>query len=88
MGKHFCSILSTTYFVVLFGLKVFFVLNISFTIGRDKMALQGKGTIYQHVKGKMYVYIPANIRDDSQFPFKPGDRVSVRIEKNKLIVEK
>jgi hypothetical protein len=67
---------------------VVFVLNNSFTIGRDKMALQGKGTIYQHVKGKMYVYIPANIRDDSQFPFKPGEKVNVRIEKNKLIVEK
>jgi len=52
------------------------------------MVLQGRGTIYQHVKGKMYVYIPAGVRDDSQFPFKPGEKVNVRIDGSKLIVEK
>ena len=52
------------------------------------MALQGKGTIYRHVKGKMYVYIPASVRDDSQFPFKSGDKVTVSIDKNKLLIEK
>jgi len=52
------------------------------------MALNRKGTIYQHVKGKMYVYIPASVRDDSQFPFKKVEKVNVRIEKNTLIVEK
>jgi len=52
------------------------------------MVLQGKGTIYRHVKGKMYVYIPANVRDDSQFPFKPGDKVVVNIKGNKLLIEK
>ena len=52
------------------------------------MALQGKGTIYQHVKGKMYVYIPSAVRDDSQFPFKPGEKVNISIDKGKLIVEK
>jgi len=52
------------------------------------MALQGIGSIYQHVKGKMYVYIPASVRDDSQFPFKPGEKIKVSIEKDKLIVEK
>lgn len=52
------------------------------------MALQGKGSIYQHVKGKMYVYIPAAVRDDSQFPFRPGDKVKVSIREDKLTVEK
>lgn len=52
------------------------------------MALQGKGTIYQHVKGKMYVYIPATVRDDSTFPFKPGEKVTVTIDGDKLIVKK
>ena len=52
------------------------------------MALQGKGTIYRHVKGKMYVYIPASVRDDSQFPFKPGEKVNVSIKGKTLIVEK
>lgn len=50
------------------------------------MALKGTGSIYQHVKGKMYVYIPAAVRDDSQFPFKPGDKVSVSIKNDKLII--
>ena len=52
------------------------------------MVLKGKGTIYQHVKGKMYVYIPASVRDDSQFPFKPGEKVDICIHGKKLIVEK
>jgi len=52
------------------------------------MALQGKGSIYQHVKGKMYIYIPANVRDDSQFPFKPGEKVKVSIEKDSLVIKK
>ena len=52
------------------------------------MAIQGNGTIYQHVKGKMYVYIPSVVRDDSQFPFKAGEKVNSNINGNKLIVEK
>ncbi|MBN1861908.1 MAG: AbrB/MazE/SpoVT family DNA-binding domain-containing protein [Candidatus Thermoplasmatota archaeon] len=36
----------------------------------------------------MYVYIPASVRDDSQFPFKPGEKVLVSINNNKLIIEK
>jgi hypothetical protein len=58
------------------------------SIGRYKMALQGKGSIYQHVKGKMYVYVPASVRDDSQFPFKPGEKVVVSIKDSSLVVEK
>ncbi len=52
------------------------------------MVLQGKGTIYQHVKGKMYVYIPASVRDDSQFPFKPGEKVNVAIDGKRLVIGK
>ena len=52
------------------------------------MALQGKGTIYRHVKGKMYVYIPAAVRDDSQFPFKEGEKVNVSIKGKGLVIEK
>lgn len=52
------------------------------------MALKGKGSIYQHVKGKMYVYIPAVVRDDSAFPFKPGEKVTVNIDGNKLVIKK
>jgi len=52
------------------------------------MALQDKGSIYQHVKGKMFVYVPASVRDDSQFPFKPGEKVNVTIAGKRLVVEK
>lgn len=52
------------------------------------MALQGKGSIYQHVKGKMYVYIPAIVRDDSTFPFKPGEKVTISINGDMLVVKK
>lgn len=52
------------------------------------MALKGTGSIYEHVKGKMYVYIPASVRDDSQFPFQPGEKVKVSIGQGKLVVEK
>lgn len=52
------------------------------------MVLQGKGTIYQHVKGKMYVYIPASVRDDSQFPFKSGEKVNVTIDGKRLLIDK
>ena len=52
------------------------------------MALQGKGTIYRHVKGKMYIYIPAVVRDDSTFPFKPGEKVLVSIKGKSILVEK
>jgi hypothetical protein len=52
------------------------------------MALQGKGTIYRHVKGKMYVYVPASVRDDSQFPFKEGEKVIVSIKGSGLVIDK
>jgi len=52
------------------------------------MALQGKGTIYRHVKGKMYVYVPASVRDDSQFPFKEGEKVIVSIRDKGLVIER
>lgn len=82
------DIISTTFYVVLFGLKIVLVLKIRFNYWLVHMARKGKGTIYQHVKGKMYVYIPATVRDDSTFPFKPGEKVMVSINKDKLTVEK
>lgn len=80
--------MSTIFLVVLFGIKVILVLKFNSTVLLIRMVLKGKGSIYQHVKGKMYVYIPASVRDDSQFPFKPGEKVLVSINNNKLIIEK
>ena len=37
---------------------------------------------------KYFIYIPASVAKDSAFPFSPGEKVIVRIEGNKLIIEK
>ena len=42
------------------------------------------GKIYD----KFFVYIPASVAKDSAFPFKPGEEVIVRIEGNRLVIEK
>ena len=52
------------------------------------MALEGNGSVYEHAKGRVVVYIPAAVRNDSQFPFDIGDKVKVRIQGKKLVVEK
>lgn len=43
-------------------------------------------------KGKQYdsifIYIPSDVTKDSTFPFKSDDEVTVRIDKNRLIIEK
>lgn len=52
------------------------------------MTLEGVGRIYEHVRGRMFVYLPAEIHRDSAFPFKTGEMVRVRIDGKRLIVEK
>ena len=37
---------------------------------------------------KYFIYIPTSVAKDSAFPFKPGEKVIIRIEGNKLIIEK
>jgi hypothetical protein len=52
------------------------------------MSIEGQGKICEYMKGRVFIYIPADVRKDSTFPFKIGDRVKIRIESQKLIVEK
>ncbi len=52
------------------------------------MTLEGEGTIYEHAKGRIVLYIPATVHRDSQFPFKVGEKVKLRITGRKLVVEK
>lgn len=54
------------------------------------MTLEGLGRFWEHTKGRMILYIPADIYKDSQFPFKPKDQVKITIDshKKRLIVEK
>jgi len=51
------------------------------------MALSGKGKTIVPSKGKMIIYIPSKVHNDSTFPFKKNQDVVVRIENNKLIIE-
>ncbi len=52
------------------------------------MTLKGKGTFYEHAKGRVALYIPADLRKDSTFPFKVGEHVNIEIKNKKLIVSK
>ena len=52
------------------------------------MVLKGKGKIHEPVRGRIMIYIPAKVHQDSVFPFKPKDEVEVRIEGEKLIIER
>ena len=55
-----------------------------------KMVLERLGRFWEHTKGKLILYIPADIYKDSQFPFKPKEQVKITIEpsKKRMIVEK
>jgi len=54
------------------------------------MVLKGLGRFWEHTKGKMILYIPADVYKDSQFPFKPKEQVKVTIdpEKKRMIINK
>lgn len=52
------------------------------------MSTEGHGSFYEHAKGRLVLYIPADVRKDSRFPFKAGDKVRIRIEGKRLLVEK
>jgi len=52
------------------------------------MLTEGHGSFYEHAKGRLVLYIPSDVRKDSGFPFKVGERVRIRIDRRRLIVEK
>ena len=54
------------------------------------MVLKGLGRFWEHTRGKLVLYVPAEVYKDSQFPFKPNKQVKVTIEpnKNRMIIEK
>ena len=51
------------------------------------MVLSGKGKVTRN-RGSMLIPIPAPVAKDSQIPFKVGDEVSIRIDGDKVIIEK
>jgi len=52
------------------------------------MVLSGKGRIVTQSRGAVLVYLPKKVVNDSQMPFAVGDEVSIRIDGNKVIIEK
>jgi len=43
------------------------------------MVLKGKGKVYR--KGRtVYIYVPTDVANDSQFPFRPNQDVIVEID--------
>lgn len=53
------------------------------------MVLEGRTRLIPHKKAKtLYLTISASIASDSAFPFKPGEKVKIRIKGKRLIVEK
>ena len=58
--------------------------------GVVRLVLEKETTITREGRSGAKIYIPADIVKDSQFPFKIGEKVLLRIdvENNRLIVEK
>ena len=58
--------------------------------GGKNMVLDGSGRLYEHTKGKVVLYIPADLHKDSQFPFNIGEQVKLKVDPKakKMIVEK
>lgn len=47
-----------------------------------------EATIYKHTKGNtLYVSIPSRMAQDSAFPFREGQRVTISIQGKKLVIE-
>ena len=54
-----------------------------------EMVLQDKGTFRVSVKGKTgLIYVPADLVKDSAFPLQDGDSLTIRIEREILIVKR
>lgn len=49
------------------------------------MVLKGEGS-FQSFDGKNWFYIPKSVAEDSSFPFKKGDKVTIEIEEEKLVI--
>ena len=51
------------------------------------MALEGETKMYSS-SGRHSIYVPARLVNDSVFPFKLGEKLMIRIEENRVVVEK
>ena len=51
------------------------------------MVLQGETKIYRS-NGRQSIYIPAGLVNDSAFPFTLQDKLQIRVEGERIIIEK
>jgi hypothetical protein len=53
------------------------------------MALEGQGRMLEYENSRAMIYIPQAVRQDSQWPFEPGQPVRVQIdpEDGKVIID-
>ncbi len=49
-----------------------------------KKQARSEGTIYRSPR----IYLPTKLTDDSSFPFKEGDLLSIKVDGRKLIVQR
>jgi hypothetical protein len=66
--------------------NVYKALHTSLAYG-DTMVLQGETKIYTS-GGRHSIYIPSGLVNDSAFPFAVGETLTIRIENDRIIVEK
>jgi hypothetical protein len=54
------------------------------------MALQGTGRFVSYEKSRNMIYVSSKVAEDSNFPFRPGDDLTITIDakSKRLIVEK
>ena len=52
------------------------------------MAIQGKSKVVEFGGGGIHIYIPADVRKDSQNRIHAGDEVMVSIDGERLIIQK
>ncbi len=54
------------------------------------MTGEGKGKVVDRGKKyrKIFIYIPKEVSSDTSFPFKVGEDVTVRIDGERLVIEK
>jgi hypothetical protein len=69
--------------MILYSLIIYFTY---FPLG-EKLSSEGYGKVSEYMKGRIFVYIPADVRKDSTFPFEVGERVKVKIDGKRLIIE-
>lgn len=52
------------------------------------MALEGPGRLERPEASRTRIYVSAKVAEDSAFPFKRGDKLFIRIDGKRLVIER